>query len=41
METVTVFVYIPVAMLLAPGAHERWMAIYSSNVSGRRFRTVR
>jgi nitroimidazol reductase NimA-like FMN-containing flavoprotein (pyridoxamine 5'-phosphate oxidase superfamily) len=24
---------------LAPGAHERWMAIYSSNISGRRFRT--
>lgn len=25
---------------LAPGAHERWMAIYASNITGRRFRTV-
>jgi uncharacterized protein len=26
-------------MPLAPGAHERWMAVYSSNITGRRFRT--
>ena len=26
---------------LAPGAHERMMAIYSSSISGRRFRTRR
>ena len=26
---------------LAPGAHERWMALYSSSITGRRFRTVR